>query len=29
MDYIEKDLEMGAKHAVRFSLDNIVFDSIE
>ena len=27
MGYIEKALEMGAKHAVRFSLDDIVFDS--
>ena len=27
MDYIEKALEMGAKYAVSFSMDDIVFDS--
>ena len=27
MDYIQKALEMGAKNAVRFEIDDIVFDS--
>lgn len=27
MDYIEKALEMGAENAVRFSIEDIVFDS--
>ena len=27
MDYVEKALSMGAKHAVKFSIEDIVFDS--